>query len=163
MPHNRVKAWLGRYCLPRHSSHSEPSFIELIRPISVYRRGGMPIQSCGQGVSAQCGRRYTEIGLLHPLTWRAISARPCVEALHGLAAARSDGAVWGLRHLDLRDNNVASFADIAAGLAAVVSLRSILLASGSGGGGGGGGRGLHSFPIQLNLSSFVHRITRLSS
>ena len=25
------------------------------------------------------------------------------------------------------------------------------------------GRGLHSFPIQLNLSSFVHRITRLSS
>jgi hypothetical protein len=25
------------------------------------------------------------------------------------------------------------------------------------------GRGLHSFPIQLNLSSSVHRITRLSS
>ena len=27
----------------------------------------------------------------------------------------------------------------------------------------GDGRGLHSFPIQLNLSSSVHRITRLSS
>jgi hypothetical protein len=25
------------------------------------------------------------------------------------------------------------------------------------------GRGLHSLPIQLNLSSFDHRITRLSS
>ena len=30
-------------------------------------------------------------------------------------------------------------------------------------GGRGGGRGLRSFPIQLNLSPSVHRITRLSS
>ena len=33
------------------------------RPISVYRLGEMPIQSCGQSVSARRGKRYTEIGL----------------------------------------------------------------------------------------------------
>jgi len=35
------------------------------RPISVYRLGEMPIQSCGQSVSARRGQQYTEIGLLH--------------------------------------------------------------------------------------------------
>jgi len=28
---------------------------------------------------------------------------------------------------------------------------------------GPGGRGLHSFPVQLNLSSSVHRVTQLNS
>jgi hypothetical protein len=48
------------------------------RPISVYRLCEMPIQSCGQSVSARRGKRYTEIGLLQlaPLhTGRRISPR----------------------------------------------------------------------------------------
>jgi hypothetical protein len=36
----------------------------------------MPIESCGQCVGARRGKRYIEIGLLHPMTWRALSISP---------------------------------------------------------------------------------------
>jgi hypothetical protein len=43
------------------------------RPISVYRPGEMPIQSCGQSVSARRGKRYTETGLSRELLVRTPS------------------------------------------------------------------------------------------
>jgi len=52
-----------------------------------------------------------------------------VRSLHALTTPRADGEPWALAHLDLRSNNVETFADVAAGLAAVVSLRTLRLAS----------------------------------
>ena len=46
-----------------------------------------------------------------------------VRSLHALTIPRADGQPWSLAHLDIRDNNVETFADLGAGLAAVVSLR----------------------------------------
>ena len=66
----------GRYCSPRHPAHRNPSSLESNRPILVYRLGETPIQSCGQSFSAPRGKRYTEIGLLYPMTRRAIFVRP---------------------------------------------------------------------------------------
>jgi hypothetical protein len=41
-----------------------------IRPVSVYRLGKLPIQSCGQSVSALRGKRYTEVGLLRQVAFK---------------------------------------------------------------------------------------------
>ena len=48
-----------------------------------------------------------------------------VRSLHALTTPRRDGKRWALKHLDVRRNRIGSFADVAAGLRAVASLRSI--------------------------------------
>ena len=81
-----------------------------------------------------------------PALERLVMPHNRLRALHALASPRTDGAPWSLRHLDVRDNHVASFADVAAGLGAVVSLRSMRLASSGGGDGAGRGNAVCALP-----------------
>ena len=46
----------GGHCSPRHRVPHDSNNEGLNRPISVYRLGEMPIQSCGQSVSAPRGK-----------------------------------------------------------------------------------------------------------
>ena len=69
------------------------------------------------------------IDLGAPKLTRLVARYNRVRSLHALTIPRADAAPWSLAHLDIRDNNVETFADLGSGLAAVVSLRSILLAS----------------------------------
>ena len=64
-----------------------------------------------------------------PKLSRLIARYNRIRSLHALTIPRADGQPWSLAHLDIRDNNVETFADLGAGLAAVVSLRAILLRS----------------------------------
>ena len=61
-----------------------------------------------------------------------LAAHNRVTSVHALVIPRVDGEPWALAHLDLRNNNIRTFADVAAGLAAVVSLRALRLASSGG-------------------------------
>ena len=63
---------------------------------------------------------------------RLVAAHNRVTSIHALVIPRADGEPWALAHLDLRNNNIRTFADVAAGLAAVVSLRALRLASSGG-------------------------------
>ena len=69
------------------------------------------------------------IDLGAPKLSRLVARYNRVRSLHALTIPRADGQPWSLAHLDIRDNNVETFADLGAGLAAVVSLRAILLRS----------------------------------
>ena len=69
------------------------------------------------------------IDLGAPKLTRLVARYNRVRSLHALTIPRADAAPWSLAHLDIRDNNVETFADLGSGLAAVVSLRAILLAS----------------------------------
>ena len=69
------------------------------------------------------------IDLGAPKLTRLVARYNRVRSLHALTIPRADAAPWSLAHLDIRDNNMETFADLGSGLAAVVSLRSILLAS----------------------------------
>lgn len=63
---------------------------------------------------------------------RLLAAHNRVTSVHALVIPRVDGEPWALAHLDLRNNNIRTFADVAAGLAAVVSLRALRLTSSGG-------------------------------
>jgi len=59
----------------------------------------MPIQSCGQSVSAQRGKRYTEIGLFQALsTWLSLGqpAQPYLQACQDVRVRGERGGARGL-------------------------------------------------------------------
>ena len=60
------------------------------------------------------------IDLGAPKLSRLVARYNRVRSLHALTIPRADGQPWSLAHLDIRDNNVETFADLGAGLAAVV-------------------------------------------
>ena len=67
-----------------------PCSMMMNRPISIYRLGEMPIQSCGQCVSSPRGKQYTVIGLLHKVLRTSGDSSPCARALAGTAACPPD-------------------------------------------------------------------------
>jgi hypothetical protein len=67
------------------------------RPISVYRLGDLPIQSCGQSVGAPRGKQYTEIGLLRsalPGVRRRCLGVPASSVQCGVRAVSRVSSVW---------------------------------------------------------------------
>ena len=69
-----------------------------------------------------------------PALTRLLVSRNTLRTLHALGVPRADAKPWTLEHLDARDNAFKSFADIAAGLGAVTSLKTLRLADEEGGG-----------------------------
>ena len=69
-----------------------------------------------------------------PALTRLLVSRNALRTLHALGVPRADAKPWTLEHLDARDNALKSFADIAAGLGAVTSLKTLRLADEEGGG-----------------------------
>ena len=69
-----------------------------------------------------------------PALTRLLVSRNALRTLHALSVPRADAKPWTLEHLDARDNALKSFADIAAGLGAVTSLKTLRLADEEGGG-----------------------------
>ena len=63
-----------------------------------------------------------------PALTRLVVSRNALRTLHALGVPRADAKPWTLEHLDARDNALKSFADIAAGLGAVTSLKTLRLA-----------------------------------
>ena len=62
-----------------------------------------------------------------PLLTSLQVARNSIKTLHALGVPRHDAKDWALEHLDLRANHLNSFADVAAGLGAVTSLKTLRL------------------------------------
>ena len=63
-----------------------------------------------------------------PALTRLVVSRNVLRTLHALGVPRADAKPWTLEHLDARGNALKSFADIAAGLGAVTSLKTLRLA-----------------------------------
>lgn len=63
-----------------------------------------------------------------PALTRLVVSRNALRTLHALGVPRADAKPWTLEHLDARGNALKSFADIAAGLGAVTSLKTLRLA-----------------------------------
>jgi len=63
-----------------------------------------------------------------PALTRLVVSRNALQTLHALGVPRADAKPWTLEHLDARGNALKSFADIAAGLGAVTSLKTLRLA-----------------------------------
>lgn len=63
-----------------------------------------------------------------PALTRLVVSRNALQTLHALGVPRADAKPWALEHLDARGNALKSFADIAAGLGAVTSLKTLRLA-----------------------------------
>ena len=63
-----------------------------------------------------------------PALTRLVVSRNALRTFHALGVPRADAKPWTLEHLDARGNALNSFADIAAGLGAVTSLRTLRLA-----------------------------------
>ena len=63
-----------------------------------------------------------------PALTRLVVSRNALRTFHALGVPRADAKPWTLEHLDARGNALKSFADIAAGLGAVTSLKTLRLA-----------------------------------
>jgi len=121
------------------------------RAISVYRLGEMPIQSCGQSVSAPRGKAGARLNA-HTELW-AKRQRSAREAIY-----RNRPIPLGILSSTLPEHPTEHHPDTAS------NIRQALDGGGGDKGGAGGdnsggpktiGRGLHSLTSQLNLSGFL--------